>query len=166
IYRTKKPRILPQRSEKYAFTLRFFPLLLSLAVILISHSGYGQINQAGSTPTLNNTQNPQDTTRSKTNTNKWTSNDIQIHSTKAWSQLREFPDSSLMFFHRRPFVQPWHRDLGNMGSPARNLLFTPSENIGLSLGYDIFNIYRFHLDELRSEEHTSELQSRENLVCR
>ncbi len=120
-------------------------MLLSPAII---PSSYGQINQPGAPPTLGNSPQQQDTTTRKTNTNKWSSNDVQIHSIKAWSQQRTYPDSSIHTFHRRPFVQPWYRDLGNMGSPVRNLLFTPREQIGLSLGYDIFDVYRYRTSEL------------------
>ncbi len=109
---------------------------------------YGQTAQPGAPPTLTNTPQQRDTTTRKTNTNKWSSNDVQIHTTQAWSQQKKYPDSSVHTFHRRPFIQPWHRDLGNLGSPVRNLLFSPREQIGLSLGYDIFDVYRFRTDSI------------------
>src|SRR5690606_40661041 len=39
-------------------------------------------------------------------------------------------------------------------------------NLHKNAGLSFENVYTFNLDEYRSEEHTSELQSRENLVCR
>src|SRR5690606_39584130 len=49
--------------------------------------------------------------------------------------------------------------IGGTGSVMGNLLFLPSS-------YDLTNYPFEHPITGRSEEHTSELQSRENLVCR
>ena len=84
----------------------------------------------------------------KTNTNKWRDEDAKISFRKAGSKKVYVPDSSLLSFHRRAFVQPWYRDLGNSGSAARNLYFTPQAVTGPTLGYHAFDIYRYKTDSL------------------
>src|SRR5690606_41178434 len=58
-------------------------------------------------------------------------------------------------------------------APARSVLQSNSPSYGAELarnGADRFGIYRLFfcasITAVRSEEHTSELQSRENIVCR
>ncbi len=89
-----------------------------------------------------------DTTHAKTNTNDWKSEDAKIYFQQLHSEKKLSPDTSLHTFQRRPFVQPWARDLGNPGSPVYNLLFAPENRVGPSLGYHSFDVYRFDLDSL------------------
>jgi hypothetical protein len=89
-----------------------------------------------------------DTNANKTNTSKWVDQEARIHYTKLNSEIQYTPDTSLHTFDRRPFIQPWYRDLGNLGSPASNLLFTPEDRLGPTLGYHTFDIYRFIPDSL------------------
>jgi hypothetical protein len=118
-----------------------------LAVLLFCCTPVAAQLMPGAPPTLSNA--PQrDTSTNKTNTSNWRTDDVQIHAFLAGSQQRYRPDSSIYSFHRRPFVQPWHRDLGNLGSPARNLLFTPDRYAGPTLGYHAFDVYRFQVDSL------------------
>ena len=101
----------------------------------------------GAPPTLSNA--PQrDTSTNKTNTSSWRTGDVHIHYHTAGSQQKIYPDTSIHTFHRRPFVQPWYRDLGNLGSPVRNNWFTPLQTIGPTLGYHIFDVYRFLPDSM------------------
>jgi hypothetical protein len=93
--------------------------------------------------------NANDSAGKKTNTNTWENEDANIYYTKAFSSVKLYLDSSIHSIHRRPFSQPWHRDLGNLGSPTMNLLFTPQNPVGLSLGYHSFDAMRFHIDSLR-----------------
>jgi hypothetical protein len=89
-----------------------------------------------------------DTNLNKSNTNKWNQQDARV-TYERLSTARIFStDTSLHTFHRRPFIQPWYRDLGNLGSPANNLLFTPDYRVGPTLGYHVFDIYRFNVDSL------------------
>lgn len=98
--------------------------------------------------TLPNT--PQkDTSLNKTNTNKWSDAPANITYTLLNSEKTHIPDTGLHTFHRRPFIQPWSRDLGNPGSPALNLLFTPDNNVGPNLGYHINDIYRYQTENLK-----------------
>lgn len=91
---------------------------------------------------------PQRDTSKKTNDSDWKDEKAQIHFTKLNSVVRYYPDTSIHFFHRRPFTQPWQRDLGNPGSPSINLFFTPEYRTGPTLGYHGFDIYRFQMDSL------------------
>lgn len=85
---------------------------------------------------------------SKTNTNQWRNESANITYEKLNSAKRYIPDTSLHTFHRQPFSQAWYRDLGNLGSPANSLLFTPEYRVGPTLGYHIFDIYRKDVDSL------------------
>jgi hypothetical protein len=113
------------------------------------HSLAQQPLQPGTAPTLQNA--PQrDTTNRKSSTN-WHDETVTIYSTLAFSGVRHYlPDSEVHNFQRRPFIQPYYRDLGNLGTPVYNLLFTP-ENLGStgpSLGYHAYDAYRFNADSL------------------
>src|SRR5690606_41419706 len=86
------------------------------------------------------------------------------------------PIYTLRYFSTEPVHRKWHHDLLTFG-----LTYAWSENFVLPLSHDeVVHMkgsllgkmpgdrwQRFaNLRALRSEEHTSELQSRENLVCR
>lgn len=90
-----------------------------------------------------------DTSSNKTNNNTWKNEEATISYELLHSEARRLPDTGLHTFQRRPFVQPWSRDLGNPGSPVYNLQFTPDDRVGPSLGYHIFDTYRFQLDSIR-----------------
>ncbi|MBC7553078.1 MAG: hypothetical protein H7257_03770 [Taibaiella sp.] len=89
-----------------------------------------------------------DTAHNKSNNNTWKDEEAVISYEQLHSSKTKEPDTSIHTFHRRYFVQPWYRDLGNPGSPALNLLFTPILKVGPTLGYQINDIYRFNLDSL------------------
>ena len=38
--------------------------------------------------------------------------------------------------------------MGNLGSPVNNLMFTPEDRAGPSLGYHINDVYRMNVDSL------------------
>lgn len=101
------------------------------------------------TPTTMPTSNQRDTTANKSNTNTWKSEDANMYYEVLGSAKLLTPDTSLHNFQRRPFIQPWARDLGNPGSPIYNLAFTPDYRVGPTLGYHIFDAYRFDLDSLQ-----------------
>jgi hypothetical protein len=92
--------------------------------------------------------NPRDTTANKTNDKTWKDESAVVWYKLLNSQLKKTPDTSIHTFHRRPFLQPWHRDLGNMGSAARNLYFTPEYRVGPTMGYHAFDIYRTEIDSV------------------
>ncbi len=89
-----------------------------------------------------------DTNANKTNTTKWRDEEAKITYEKLNSGRIGYPDTSLHTFQRSPFTKSWYTDLGNLGSPANNLLFTPEDRVGPTLGYHIFDIYRFNADSL------------------
>jgi hypothetical protein len=106
-----------------------------------------QQQQPGDQLMLNNA--PQrDTNSNKSNTSEWQNQTARISYRQINSEKILTPDTSLHTFHRRPFSQPWYRDLGNLGSPSRSLLFTPENRLGPTLGYHIFDVYRFNVDSL------------------
>jgi hypothetical protein len=90
-----------------------------------------------------------DTTLNKTNTSDWEHENARVLYKYLNSNKLHTPDTSIHTFHRRPFSQPWYRDLGNSGTPARNLLFTPENRVGPTLGYHVFDVYRFDVDSLK-----------------
>lgn len=90
-----------------------------------------------------------DTSMNKSNTDEWDETDARIFYKYRQSDKIYYPDSSIHTFHRRPFSQPWQRDLGNLGTPSRNLMFTPEYRVGPSLGYHAFDVYRYDADSMR-----------------
>jgi hypothetical protein len=89
-----------------------------------------------------------DTTHNKSNDNKWHSEDADIYWTRLNSVRKYYPDSNIHTFQRRPFSQPWLRDMGNPGSPVYDLFFSPDNRVGPGLGYHVFDAYRFDIDSL------------------
>lgn len=90
-----------------------------------------------------------DTSVDKTNNSKWRNEEARVTYQYAGSSEVYREDTEIHTFHRRPFIQPWARDLGNPGSPAYNLMFTPENKVGPTLGYHANDIYRFNVDSLK-----------------
>ena len=84
----------------------------------------------------------------KSNTGKWKEEEAKVSYEKLNSSKTYYPDTSLHTFQRNHFTETWYRDLGNLGSPANNLLFTPDYPVGPSLGYHVMDIYRLNVDSL------------------
>ncbi|XZF14373.1 putative porin [Chitinophagaceae bacterium MMS25-I14] len=124
--------------------------IVFVVILLLSGSGtlYAQYGAPppGSPMTLANA--PQKDTANKTNTSDWHTVDARIWYQQQYSQKIYTPDTSVHIFHRRPYSQPWNRDLGNSGSAAYNMLFTPLNTAGPSLGYHVYDIYRYNTDSL------------------
>ncbi len=90
-----------------------------------------------------------DTNANKSNNKKWKNEEARITYEKLNSARRYIPDTSLHTFQRNPFMQSWYQDMGNLGSPANNMLFTTEDRVGPSLGYHVFDVYRFNVDSLK-----------------
>lgn len=119
-------------------------LLLGLLFLLLAHPLYAQLSNAANTPNSNG----RDTSTNKSNNENWEQEDAQIYFTNLFSAQKKYFDTSIHTVHRRPFSQPWNRDLGNLGSPSYSLLFEPTNLVGLSLGYHSFDAVRFAKDSM------------------
>lgn len=89
-----------------------------------------------------------DSSKYKTNTNRWKDQKSKITFEKLNSAKTYEPDTSISTFHRRLFLQPWSRDLGLTGGPSYNLFFSTDYKVGPTLGYRAFDVYRFDIDSL------------------
>lgn len=133
------------KSRKSRYKL-FFPFFILVCLLLWTDQSFGQqpppiTSGFGSTP--------RDTNANKSNTTSWHNETARITYRYLNSNIDNIPDTSLHTFHRRPFSQPWYRDLGNLGSPTQNLLFTPEPRSGPSLGYHVNDVYRYDTDSLK-----------------
>jgi len=122
-----------------------------VCLLFCSHTGFAQSTLNGANPgqptTISNA--PQkDTNANKSNNNKWKDEEAKITYQKLNTARVFVPDTSLHTFQRSPFLGDWERDMGNLGSPVNNLLFTPENRVGPSLGYHINDAYRFDADNL------------------
>jgi putative beta-barrel porin len=118
-------------------------LVLVMGLLLCGTKSFGQLPPANP---MTASKTVKDT--SKTNTDKWKDEAVNITYEKLNSAKTYIPDSALHSYHRLPFVQPWYRDLGNVGSPVNNLFFTPENRLGPTLGYHVFDVYRFNPEDL------------------
>lgn len=86
----------------------------------------------------------------KSNTDDWHTSEanIKIRYNYLNSNQIHIPDTSIHIFHRKPYSQTWNVNLGNFGSPVRNLQFTPERRFGPTLGYNVFDVYRIQPDSL------------------
>lgn len=125
-----------------------YRILLTGIALLCCHMAVGQIQPPGAPPNLNNPQNQRDSNQFKqSNTTEWKNETARIYYRQLYSDKVYIPDTAIHTFHRRRVNQPW-RDIGNSGSAARNLLFTPEDRTGPTLGYHVFAPYRFDVDSL------------------
>lgn len=129
---------------------RITRILLPLCLLCYQQSSHAQQRMGQPMPgapiTLQNTQ--QRDTANKTNTSSWRTEKARVSFQTLHSKKTFYPDSSIQNIHRRPFMQGWQRDLGNLGSPMYQLLFTPEQRVGPTLGYHAFDAYRFLPDSL------------------
>jgi len=127
--------------------VNIFYCFLLLCLLFCSRLSFAQSTVTNGQPagTLNTPQ--KDT--SKTNTNKWKDESANVTYQKLNSARIYTPDTSLHTFQRMPFTQPWYHDLGNLGSPVSNFFFTPENRVGPTLGYHIFDVYRYDVDSLK-----------------
>jgi hypothetical protein len=129
-----------------------FIYFLAIAVVFLlclGSAAQAQNNSSrvpGAPVTLQNA--PQRDTNNKTNTSTWRDERAVISFQKLYSATPFTPDTALHTFHRRLFNSSWFRDLGNLGSPARNMMFVPEHRTGPTLGYHAFDVYRFIADSL------------------
>ncbi len=80
----------------------------------------------------------------------WVDEQAEIYAQHLHSDLKIYPDTSIATFHRYQSHQPWWgTHLGNYGTAAQNAFFTPNQKIGLQLGYDAYDLYKFTLDSLK-----------------
>ena len=132
------------------YNLHFFlrSYLLLCCLLYCGNMAFAQTTTPGQVNTISNA--PQrDTNANKSNTSKWKDENANITYRKLNSLRTYIPDTSLHTFQRNQFTEPWYRDLGNLGSPVNNLLFTPEDRVGPSLGYHVYDVYKFNVDSLR-----------------
>lgn len=131
--------------------LRTIPRSLFLLFLMFTGLGLPSLAQlplSGRQPGTGATGTATDSAGKKTNTGEWENEDATIYFTRPFSKKQLFFDSSIHAIHRRPYSQPWYRDLGNLGSPSVNLMFTPENPSGPSLGYHAFDALRYRPDSL------------------
>ncbi|MGN6567445.1 MAG: putative porin, partial [Flavipsychrobacter sp.] len=126
----------------------FFCLTIFTCLLLCSNSAMAQVSPQPLGTNMPGGIQPRDSTANKSNNSKWKEDNARIFFHRLNSDKKQIPDTSLHTFHRRPFSQPWYRDLGNLGSPVQNLLFTPENRMGPTLGYHVYDVYRFDTDSL------------------
>jgi hypothetical protein len=119
-----------------------------LTACLLTVNAWAQQPQPPGAPLLLPNAPQRDTNTNKTNTTDWKSGEARTSYRQLQSERIYTPDTTLHTFHRRRFTQPWYRDLGNHGSPSRSLLFMPEDRLGLTLGYHVFDVYRYMIDSL------------------
>ena len=129
-------------------------LRLTLVILLLPvANAFAQLPgtpQVPGTPLLPGNTPQRDTTK-RAPTKNWHDEPVSIYALRPFStDTIQLPDTGIHMFHRRPFSQPWLRDLGNLGAPARSLLFVPDQygHIGPRLGYQSTQHYRYHPDSL------------------
>ncbi|MBS1773594.1 MAG: hypothetical protein JST82_12105 [Bacteroidetes bacterium] len=83
----------------------------------------------------------------KSNTSDWKTENVRIYYKQLYSDRVYTPDTSIHTFHRR-LINFTDRDLGNSGSPVQHLLFVPEYRLGPTLGYHVYDGYRFDADSL------------------
>lgn len=126
----------------------FFCLTIFTCLLLCSNSAMAQVTPQPLGTNMPGGIQPRDSAANKSNNSKWKEDNARIFFHRLNSDKKQIPDTSLHTFHRRPFSQPWYRDLGNLGSPVQNLLFTPENRMGPTLGYHVYDVYRFDTDSL------------------
>lgn len=125
--------------------------LLSLCSLLLSVSGIYAQTQPGSPLDLPGDKKADTLQFDKTNTDEWHSDNVQfkLRYKLLNSEKQQHLDSTIHSFHRKPYSQPWYMNLGNFGTASRNLMFTPEDRLGPTLGYNAMDVYRIKADSLK-----------------
>lgn len=80
----------------------------------------------------------------------WVDEPAEVYYTYLNTTVRQTPDTGIYYIQRFQHTQPWWGNhLGNYGTAARNLFFSPRQAIGLTLGYDVYDVYKLDVDSLR-----------------
>jgi hypothetical protein len=135
--------------QKGNTSLRFLLLLFCCAAFFGARTAYGQLPANAGDPFTSPNAPQRDTSDRKPDA-EWRDEPVKLQMTRAFSIVPIAPDTEIHNFQRRPFSQPWYRDLGNLGTAARSQLFLP-ENLGHtgpSLGYHVYDVYRLSADSL------------------
>ena len=127
-----------------AGSIFFYWVLISILSIL----GPAAFAQAPAGGGLGN-QPKKDTSLNKTNNNKWKNEDARITYQQLNSEKIHRLDSGIHSFQHLSYLDTWTRDLGNIGGPATNLLFTPDDHFGPTLGYHVFDACAYNIDSLK-----------------
>lgn len=78
----------------------------------------------------------------------WSTPYPQISFTRGQQEGEQHPDTSISFLHRKTFLEPAYRNLGNHGSATRSLIYQMDDQAGPRLGYTLFDPYAYTLDSL------------------
>jgi hypothetical protein len=140
--------------KKYALLfLRLYTTIICLLITgyLLPHNIQAQVinNNLDPNQQQNNMFNPNgDSTIMKSKLD-WKDEQARIYFNRLHSAVAQYPDTTVSRFHRFEPVQPWwYKDLGIYGTALRNQFFNPVTAPGLSLGYHIFDPYKYTLDSL------------------
>lgn len=79
----------------------------------------------------------------------WDDTPAVIHYTHILSNIQYNIDTSLTFFHRNSKLDKWGRNLGNEGLAAYDMIFNPTQRIGLRSGYHGYDLYKLEIDSVR-----------------
>lgn len=133
------------RHHSLAFPVRIYRLLCTLVLLFTTgvFSAFAQNQQ----PNQQNNNVKDSTQFKKSNTADWKDESYRISYKHLNSDKEYIPDTGIHAFHRRLVNLPY-RDLGNSGTPVKNLLFTAEDRMGPTLGYHSFDAYRFDADSV------------------
>lgn len=80
----------------------------------------------------------------------WVDEQAEIYYTYLNTSVKQTPDTGISYIQRFQHRQPWWGNhLGNYGTAARNLFFSPRQHIGPVLGYTVYDLYKIDVDSLR-----------------
>lgn len=123
-------------------------MVIAICIVLLPQTMHAQ-NQPGAPLSLDDEQKTDSTRFKESNTDEWSNRNVKVRYKYYGSDIEYKPDTSIHTFHRRQYLQPWKRDLGNMGTAVQNLQFTPEDRLGPTLGYHSFSAYNLHIDSLK-----------------
>lgn len=130
-------------------TAAIYSGLLLLSAMFISITTHAQITPGAPLGVNGNTQQTDTSAFKDSNTDEWHNETVNVSYKLPNTDKVYYPDTSIHLVHRKYFSQPWNRDLGNFGTASRSLLFTPEYRTGPTLGYHVFDVYRFLPDSIR-----------------
>src|SRR5690606_37207411 len=137
-------------SHKALFLTLLYRACAAFAFLLAATATYAQ-QQPGAPLGLPGDKQTDSLQFDKSNTDEWSDEDANVKTRYKYLHSEKIfqPDSSIHTFHRRRHLQPWYSDLGNYGTAARNLMFTPEYRFGPTLGYNVLDIYHIQPDSLK-----------------
>lgn len=132
--------------KPFFFYLNAFVIVFLLSLNSLKSSAQLFSNGAANNGSISTQKIISDSSKKKQFT---TDDKVKINYYTLYDTAKKSIDTSIQFLHRNPLQSIWHVDLGNTGSSAFSLCFTPDMNPSMQLGLDAIKPLLFEQKDIK-----------------